>query len=523
VAAGLNRGLSMSCGRTLRFGRVDGRIRASLKTGGQHMRIGIDFGTSYSAAGAVVDGQVQLVRFGDDLQFRTAVFFPTKLPDLAQFELTPELAARVDRLVESGRRDQAQQAARLQGLRDAAMRLPEPQRSAQLALVPTFRAQTDIQLRRAANATVRREWGAEQTREAMAARIDVGDALYGDAAIQAFMDEGGGRLLVSPKSMLGYNLDGPVRDDLLRITSFILRHIRETASAQFGTEVRSVVMGRPVEFRSSRGEEGGLLALQTIRDAAIAAGFEHVEFLEEPAAAAYGYHGRLTEQRRVLIVDIGGGTTDMALADLGGDARLPAVHRSWGTPVGGTDVDRELTLRGVMPLFGKYHTNTPVHFYAHAASVWDVIAQRDFRQASFDRIDPPYGPRLQALQQPGHTVRLNRSVERAKIGLSDGVDATVPLEYIEPALQQPLTGQTLTDAADPFVRALRSLMQTAKTDIAEHAPDTIYLTGGMSRSPYVPVEVRAMFPGIEVVAGDASLGVVTGLARAAAAQPTTGG
>ena len=48
------------------------------------MRIGIDFGTSYSAAGAVVDGELQLIRFGQDQQFRTTVFFPQRLPDLSE-------------------------------------------------------------------------------------------------------------------------------------------------------------------------------------------------------------------------------------------------------------------------------------------------------------------------------------------------------------------------------------------------------------------------------------------------------
>ena len=45
------------------------------------MRIGIDFGTSYSAAAARIDGCLQHIRFGGLPQFRTAVFFPTTVPD----------------------------------------------------------------------------------------------------------------------------------------------------------------------------------------------------------------------------------------------------------------------------------------------------------------------------------------------------------------------------------------------------------------------------------------------------------
>ena len=55
------------------------------------MRIGIDFGTSYSAAAARIDGRLQHIRFGGLPQFRTAVFFPTAVPDPADFHLTREM------------------------------------------------------------------------------------------------------------------------------------------------------------------------------------------------------------------------------------------------------------------------------------------------------------------------------------------------------------------------------------------------------------------------------------------------
>ena len=63
------------------------------------MRLGIDFGTSYSAAGAVVGDSVQLLTFGDEKQFRTTAYFQHQLPDPSQFALTPALEAEVDSLV----------------------------------------------------------------------------------------------------------------------------------------------------------------------------------------------------------------------------------------------------------------------------------------------------------------------------------------------------------------------------------------------------------------------------------------
>jgi hypothetical chaperone protein len=60
-------------------------------------------------------------------------------------------------------------------------------------------------------------------------------------------------------------------------------------------------------------------------------------------------------------------------------------------------------------------------------------------------------------------------------------------------------------------------MRRARADLPNQ-PDSVYLTGGMSRSPYVPAAAKEVFPGAEIVTGDASLGVVTGLAHAAAAS-----
>lgn len=50
------------------------------------MRIGIDFGTSYTAAAAYIDGELRHVSFGGDSQFRTAVFIPEKSIDWTLFQ-----------------------------------------------------------------------------------------------------------------------------------------------------------------------------------------------------------------------------------------------------------------------------------------------------------------------------------------------------------------------------------------------------------------------------------------------------
>lgn len=486
------------------------------------MRIGVDFGTSYSAAGAVIDGTLQLVRFGSADQFRTTVYFPRQLPDVGRFELSPALEEQVAGMIRSSQGFEREQIARARAAHTQAMREPAERRAEALALVPTVVPRTPQQHRDAAIAAVRRQWLAEQAREALEGGVDVQTALYGDDAVDAYLaNEGAGHLVVSPKSMLGYSLVGNARETLTAIATHILRHVRTTASAQFGTEVRSAVLGRPVMFRSSLGEAGSAQAVQLLTEAAIAAGLESVEFLEEPAAAAIGHHRELDAIRRVLVVDIGGGTSDLALATIGGHRPAPDILRSWGEPIGGTDVDIELSMLSLMPLFGKGITAMPVHHYFEASAVQDMQRQANFHRASFAGLDAPYAQRMRRLQQAGHAIRLNRAVERAKIRLSTDDSVTLRLDYIEEGLRGPVSRAQLDAAASRFLSMLRSLLKQARSDMGE-APDAIYLTGGMSRSPHIKALARQVFPDADVVAGNASLGVVSGLAHTASIRHAHG-
>ena len=479
------------------------------------MQIGIDFGTSYSAAGALVDGELRLVRFGDAHQFRTTVYFPQRLPDLRRFELTPALEREASLLAAQAAAYQREQLERARLARAAALREPAERRDAALAMIPSPVERTPGQMRESALQAVRRRWLADQARQAQDAGLDLGNAVYGDEATDAYVESGTGHLVVSPKSMLGYRLSGQARDTLLGITTHILRHIRETASAQLGADVRAAVLGRPVRFRSSLGDAGGEQAQQILLDAAHAAGFEAIDFLHEPAAAAIGFHRQNREPRRVMVVDIGGGTSDVALARMGGSEPAPTILDTWGEPVGGTDVDVELSMRAVMPLFGKGVTRTPVHHFYEASAAQDFERQASFRRTAFAAVDTPFRERLERLQLPGHTIRLNRSVEGAKIALSEATDCTIALDYIEDGLAADVQRAHVDDAAARFLSQLTGLLRTALRGMDE-PPQAVYLTGGMSRSPSIRATVAALLPEVDIVQGNASLGVVSGLAVAAA-------
>ena len=111
------------------------------------MRIGIDFGTSYSAAGVLVDDRVELLAFGQEKQFRTTAYFRQPVPDPGLFALTPALEAEVDSLVRASRNQQARRISRASALREQAARAPKAIREEQLRLVPEVQPRTEAQMR----------------------------------------------------------------------------------------------------------------------------------------------------------------------------------------------------------------------------------------------------------------------------------------------------------------------------------------------------------------------------------------
>ncbi len=130
------------------------------------MHIGIDFGTSYSAAAAIIDGELKLVRFGDAEQFRTAVFFPELVPDPSDFTLTPALEAQLENQLRLARQQRRQLA------------------SAATARGQVAVAHSESELRSEALRVVRRQWMEEQTRHATASVDSFQHELLGEAAVE---------------------------------------------------------------------------------------------------------------------------------------------------------------------------------------------------------------------------------------------------------------------------------------------------------------------------------------------------
>jgi len=347
-----------------------------------------------------------------------------------------------------------------------------------------------------------------------------------------------GRLMRSLKSLLGSSLleektrvpEGMVsfRDVIARF----MREMRERAARRLGTDVRRVVLGRPVHFvdedpaRDTRAQEA-------LVQAATQAGFEEVSLELEPIAAAFDYERRVERETVVLIVDIGGGTSDFTVVRLGPErARRRERHEdilaTTGVHIGGTDYDRKISLEHVMPLLGLRHIGPRGREVPNGVffdlSTWHLInwlytpvAMRRAEDLRVDYSDAKLHDRLMAVlrERLGH--RVAAEVEHAKIRTSMSDEPTaVDLSFIEHGLRPSLAAaDTARDLDALLLEVVASGHECVRRAGLEPGQlDGLYLTGGSSALRPFQRMLHREFPGAGIIVGDLFGGVASGLAYA---------
>jgi hypothetical chaperone protein len=360
---------------------------------------------------------------------------------------------------------------------------------------------------------------------------------FGRDAIATYLTGVDGRLMRSLKSLLGSSLleeqtrvpEGMVsfRDVIARF----LREMRTRAADHLGQDCRRVVLGRPVHFVDDDPQRDRR-AQQALVQAAKAAGFEDVSLELEPIAAAFDFETRIERETVVLIVDIGGGTSDFTVVRLapgraGLRDRKHDILATTGVHVGGTDYDRKLSLERAMPLLGLRHLGAtgrevPSGIFFDL-STWHLInwlyTPKMLRQAEDLRgnyADARLHDRLLKVlaERLGH--RIAGEVEQAKIRSSVSEAGTaIDLSFVEDGLAPSLDAAGM--AADLW-QLLAQVVDCGRDCVRRAGVpgvDTVYLTGGSSAlRPFQRLLAQA-FPQSRLVVGDLFGGVASGLAYAA--------
>lgn len=336
----------------------------------------------------------------------------------------------------------------------------------------------------------------------------------------------------SPKSFLGASGLKPQQVALFEdLVCAMMLHIRQQAERQLAQPIDRAVIGRPINFQGLGGEEANRQAQGILDRAARRAGFLEVVFQFEPVAAGLDFESTLREEKRVLVVDIGGGTTDCSVLLMGpkwhhrSDREHSLLGHS-GCRVGGNDLDIMLAFKQLCPLLGmggqtEKGIALPILPWWNSVAINDVPAQNDFYSMANGRMlaelirdarEPEKVAYLQKVWRQRLGYRLVRVAEESKIALSDSSQIATMLPFIAANLGCDISQADLASAiSQPLQRILEQV--TLALENSRVKPDVIYLTGGSARSPMIKQALAQQLPGIPLVGGDDFGSVTAGLAR----------
>lgn len=370
---------------------------------------------------------------------------------------------------------------------------------------------------------------------------DGGPTQFGTAAIESYVDGMDGRLIRAFKGVLGTDLiheDTMIGTRRIAFTDIIGRyigHMKARAQGFFGQGFDCVVAGRPVCYVDDD-PAADRMAVGIMADILRSLGFAHIEFQFEPIAAALEYESGLASEETAMVIDIGGGTTDVTVIRLSPDRhgrpdRGADILANLGLRLGGTDFDRLLSMASVMPALGyraplKQESAVMPLVYYHRLSDWKQINSlylprtlSDIKALARQAQDPaPVLALAQVVERRlGHDIALR--VERAKIALSTAPQAVMPFADILGS-DLTVTAAQFHDAIEDRLSALDRLIAAAlaQSGLKSGDLDTIFYTGGSSQIPVIRARIAAQLPDAKVVHGDAHAAVGRGLCRDAGAR-----
>ncbi len=364
---------------------------------------------------------------------------------------------------------------------------------------------------------------------------DDGRVSYGRAALADYLLGDDGRLMRSLKSLLGTSMIDEHTEVAGQALPFrtLLGHfigeLKRRAERSAGQPFTRAVIGRPVFFVDDDAA-ADRRAENTLAEIARSTGLKDIAFQYEPIAAAFDYESQISREERVLVVDIGGGTSDFALVRLSPerarkDERRDDILASGGVHIGGTDFDKYLSLASVMPSLGlggllETGLSIPSSPYFNLAT-WHTINQVYSRKSwaliselRRDAVDKDKLDRLMNLvrERAGHWLAMQ--VEAAKIALSDAPEAVMDLDRIAPGERLTLHRADLDGAIAHLVARIADTVTKLLNDAGVGAGDidTVFFTGGSSGVPLLRQRISAMLPKARSVEGDLFGSIGAGLA-----------
>ena len=238
-----------------------------------------------------------------------------------------------------------------------------------------------------------------------------------------------------------------------QISAFVLQKLKRDAEAYLGEEVTDAVITVPAYFSDAQ--------RQATKEAGTIAGLNVLRIINEPTSAALAYHLEKEDEATILVYDLGGGTFDVSLLEVG-DGVVEVKATNGDNLLGGDDWDQ---------------------------AVVDWLVER-FKNAQGVDLSKD----KMALQ------RLREAAEKTKIELSSSSESQINLPYITASAEGPLhLDEKLTRAE--FQRLTSDLVDRTKTPFQQVIKDAgiqlsdiqhVVMVGGSTRMPAVADLVKEM-------------------------------
>lgn len=233
-----------------------------------------------------------------------------------------------------------------------------------------------------------------------------------------------------------------------QLSAFLLQKVKKDAEAFLGEKIEKAVITVPAYFNDNQ--------RQATKDAGQIAGLEVVRLVNEPTAAALAYGlDKSGNEQKILVFDLGGGTLDVTIMEMGKEGTFEVLSTSGDTQLGGTDMDNALI---------EYVCDT-------------------FRKDTG----------IDLKNDPTANQRLKEACEKAKIELSTTMETEINLPFISADASGPkhlaikLSRAKLESLVDDIVKRCAKSIDQAVSDASLSRADInrIIMVGGPTRMPIV--------------------------------------
>jgi molecular chaperone DnaK len=265
------------------------------------------------------------------------------------------------------------------------------------------------------------------------------------------------KVVAGPNDAVRFDINGKLYAPE-EISALVLRKLADDATKYLGEKVVDAVITVPAYFNDAQ--------RQATKDAGKIAGLNVLRIINEPTAASLAYGLDKKKNETILVFDLGGGTFDVSILDVG-DGVFEVKATSGDTHLGGDDFDKRIV---------------------------DWVATEFQRENGIDlRKD------RQALQ------RLLEAAEKAKIELSGTMETSISLPFItadatgpkhlDMRLSRAKFDQLTSDLVERCINPVKQALSDAK--LSERDMDEVILVGGATRMPSIQTLVRRLTAGKE--------------------------